>query len=181
MRSSPLLCKIGSAAKRSRSGYYALLRQTWLYRLQAFAGAAPPEMFTLKRCASGSFAAMLQNGSVMVPGVISPTPSSSKSTRPPPRSRTKRSYRPRPSRHAAPCRNVSSRTHGTSCQPQRGHRGTSSPRTSNPAMPRGRLAQHEVDVSRGVGPLLLEAGVEVVASVRFARGANAWLRWPLAH
>lgn len=41
MRSSPLLCKIGSAVKRSRSGYYASLRQTWLYRLQAFTGAAP--------------------------------------------------------------------------------------------------------------------------------------------
>ena len=37
----------------------------------------------------------------------------------------------------------------------------------------GRLAQHEVDVSRVVGPLLLETGVEVVASMRFARGANA--------
>lgn len=41
MRSSPLLCKIGSVVKRSRSGYYASLRQTWLYRLQAFTGAAP--------------------------------------------------------------------------------------------------------------------------------------------
>ena len=109
--------------------------------------------------------------SAMMPGVILPTPSSSNSTRPSPRSRTKRSYRPRPSRYAALCRNVSSRTHGTSYQPQYGHRGTFSPRTSNPAMPRGRLAQHEVDVSRVVGPLLLEAGVEVVASVRFcARG-----------
>ena len=144
-------------------------------------GPRRPRCLRSKRCASGSFAAMLQNGSVMMPGVISPTPSSSKSTRPPPRSRTKRSYRPRPSRHAAPCRNVSSRTHGTSCQPQCGQRGMSSLRTSNPAMPRGRLAQHEVDVSRVVGPLLLEAGVEVVASVRFARGANVWLRWPLAH
>lgn len=84
---------------------------------------------------SGSFAAMLQNGSVMMPGVISPAPSPSKSTRPSPRSRTKRSYRPRPSCYAAPCRNVSSRTHGTNCQPQCGHRGTSSLRTSNPAMP----------------------------------------------
>lgn len=37
----------------------------------------------------------------------------------------------------------------------------------------GRLAQHEVDVLRVVGPLLLETGVEVVASMRFARGANA--------
>ena len=36
-----MLCKIGSAVKRSRSGYYALLRQTWLYRLQAFTGAEP--------------------------------------------------------------------------------------------------------------------------------------------
>ena len=41
MRSSPLLRKIGPAVKRSRSGYYALLHQTWLYRLQAFTGAAP--------------------------------------------------------------------------------------------------------------------------------------------
>ena len=61
--------------------------------------------------------------SVMMPGVISPTPSSSSSTRPSLRSRTKRSYHPRLSRHAAPCRNVSSCTHGTSCQPQCGHRG----------------------------------------------------------
>lgn len=61
--------------------------------------------------------------SVMMPGVILPMPSSSKSTRPSPRPRAKRSYRPRPSRHAAPCGNVSSRTHGTSCQPQCGHRG----------------------------------------------------------
>lgn len=118
--------------------------------------------------------------SVMMPGVILPTSSSSSSTRPSPRSRTKRSYRPRPSRHAALCRNVSSRTHGTSYQPQYGYLGTFSPRTSNPARLRGRLAQHEVDVSRVVGLLLLEAGVEVVASVRFARGANAWLRWPVA-
>ena len=78
---------------------------------------------TLSRCASGSFAVMLQNGSVMMPGVISPTPSSSSSTRPTLRSRTKRSYHSRLSRQAAPCRNVSSRTHGTSCQPQCGHRG----------------------------------------------------------
>lgn len=69
-------------------------------------------------------------------GVISPTPSSSNSMRPLPRSRAKRSYHPRLSRHAAPCRNVSSCTHGTSCQPQCGHRGTSSLRTSNAAMPR---------------------------------------------
>ena len=41
MRSSPLLRKIGPAVKRSRSGHYASLRQTWLYRLQAFTGAAP--------------------------------------------------------------------------------------------------------------------------------------------
>ena len=61
--------------------------------------------------------------SVMMPGVISPTPSSSSSTRPSPRSRTKRSYRLRPSRHVAPYRNVSSHAHGASCQPQRGHRG----------------------------------------------------------
>ena len=51
-------------------------------------GAEPPEMFTLSRCASGSFAVMLQNGSVIMPGVISPTPSSSNSTRPLPRSCT---------------------------------------------------------------------------------------------
>lgn len=44
----------------------------------------------------------------------------------------------------------------------------------------GRFARHKVDVSRVVGPSLLEAGAEVVASVRFARGANAWLRGPLA-
>lgn len=31
-------------------------------------GAESPEMFTLGRCASGSFAVMLQNGSVMMPG-----------------------------------------------------------------------------------------------------------------
>lgn len=37
----------------------------------------------------------------------------------------------------------------------------------------GRFARHKVDVSRVVGPLLLGAGVEVVASMRFARGANA--------
>lgn len=55
-------------------------------------------MLTLNRCASGSFAAMLQNGSVMIPGVISPTPSSSNSTRPLLRSRTKRSCRSRFSR-----------------------------------------------------------------------------------
>lgn len=97
-------------------------------------GAEPPEMFTLSRCASGSFAVMLQNGSVMMPGVISPTPSSSNSTRLLPRSRTKCSYRSRLSRHAVPCKNVSSRTHGTSCQPQCGHRGTSSLRISNPAL-----------------------------------------------
>ena len=96
---------------------------------------AAPEMFTLSRCASGSFAVMLQNGSVMMPGVISPTPSSNNSTRRSLCSHTKRSYRPRLSRQAAPCRNVSSRTHGTSCQPQCGHRGISSLRTSNPAMP----------------------------------------------
>ena len=35
-------------------------------------GAEPPEMFTLNRCASDNFAAMLQNGSVMMPGVVSP-------------------------------------------------------------------------------------------------------------
>lgn len=40
MRSSPLLRKIGPAVKRSRSGHYASLRQTWLYRLQAFTGVA---------------------------------------------------------------------------------------------------------------------------------------------
>ena len=68
--------------------------------LPSCSGVVPPEMFTLKRCAFGSFAAMLQNGSVMMPGVISPTPSSSKSTRPSPRSRTKHSYRLRPSRRA---------------------------------------------------------------------------------
>lgn len=103
--------------------------------LPSCSGAEPPEMFTLSRCASGRFAVMLQNGSVMMPGVISPTPSSSSSTRPTLRSRTKRSYHSRLSRQAAPCRNVSSRTHGASCQPQCGHRGTSSLRTSNPAMP----------------------------------------------
>lgn len=97
-------------------------------------GAESPEMFTLNRCKSGSFAVMLQNGSVMMPGVISPTPSSSNSTRLLPRSRTKHSYRSMLSRYAAPCRNVSSRTHGTSCQPQCGHRGTSSLRISNPAL-----------------------------------------------
>ena len=118
--------------------------------------------------------------SVMMPGAILPTPSSSSSTRPSLHSRTKRLYRPGRSRYAAPCRNVSSRTHGTSYQPQYGYLGTFSPRTSNPAMPRSRLAQREVDASRVVGSLLLEAGVGVVASVRFARGANAWLRWPLA-
>ena len=36
-----MLRKIGPAVKRSRSGHYASLRQTWLYRLQAFTGAAP--------------------------------------------------------------------------------------------------------------------------------------------
>ena len=61
-------------------------------------GAESPEMFTLSRCASGSFEAMLQNGSVMMPGVISPTPSSNNSTRLLPRSRTKRSHRSRFSR-----------------------------------------------------------------------------------
>ena len=35
-------------------------------------GAEPPEMFTLSRCASGSFAVMLQNGSVMMPGSSRP-------------------------------------------------------------------------------------------------------------
>lgn len=55
-------------------------------------------MFTLSRCEFGSFAVMLQNGSVMMPGVISPTPSSNNSTRPLPRSLTKRSYRSRFSR-----------------------------------------------------------------------------------
>ena len=102
--------------------------------LSSCSGAESPEMFTLNRCASGSFAVMLQNGSVMMPGVISPTPSSSNSTRLLLRSRTKRSYRSRLSRQAAPCRNASSRTHGTSCQPQCGHRGTSSLRISNPAL-----------------------------------------------
>lgn len=36
-------------------------------------------MLTLNRCAFGIFAVMLQNGSVMMLGVISPTPSSRKS------------------------------------------------------------------------------------------------------
>ena len=36
--------------------------------LPSCSGAVPPEMFTLNRCAFGSFAVMLQNGSVMMLG-----------------------------------------------------------------------------------------------------------------
>lgn len=36
--------------------------------LPSCSGAEPPEMFTLSRCASGSFAVMFQNGSVMMRG-----------------------------------------------------------------------------------------------------------------
>lgn len=55
-------------------------------------------MLTLNRCAFGSFAVMLQNGSVMMPGVISPTPSSNNSARRLLCSHTKRLYRSRFSR-----------------------------------------------------------------------------------
>ena len=44
---------------------------------------------------------------------------------------------------------------------------------------RGRLAQHEVDISRVVGPLLLEAGVEVVEAVEKALEAKGLL--PVRH
>ena len=40
--------------------------------LSSCSGAESPEMFTLNRCASGSFAVMLQNGSVMMPGSSRP-------------------------------------------------------------------------------------------------------------
>lgn len=63
-----------------RAAESSVLKSAWIASslLPSCNGAESPVMLTLNRCASGSFAVMLQNGSVMIPGVISPTPSSRK-------------------------------------------------------------------------------------------------------
>ena len=181
MRSSPLFCEIGPAVKRSRSGYYASLRQTWLYRLQAFTGAAPPEMFALKKVrirqlcghapererddAGGHLAhAELQQKHATIAALAHEALVSPEAFAP--RRALQKRVVAYPRRELPATARASGDVLAADLKPRHAA---------------GRLAQHEVDVSRVVGPLLLEAGVEVVASVRFARGANVWLRWPLAH
>ena len=44
--------------------------------------------------------------------------------------------------------------------------------------PRGGLAQHEIDVSRVVGPLLLEVGIKVIEAVEKAFEAKSLLPVP---